>query len=136
MVGEFDAARERNPHYPPVVFVYQGTVDQAPLFFDRLDPDAVAIADPDAELYRAVGVERGGRREMFGLPSWQAGIRATLSGHRIGRKIGDPWTLPLVMAVVDGVVVWEHRGRHAGDHPDVDGIALVVADPVPGAGGP
>lgn len=136
MVGEFAAARERNLHYPPVIYVYQGTVDQAPMFFDHLDPDAVAVADPDAALYRAVGVERGGWSQMFGLRSWTAGIRATLGGHRIGRKIGDPWTLPLVMVVDDGVVVWEHRGRHAGDHPDVDAIARVVADPAPGTSTP
>lgn len=103
--------------------MYQGTVDQAPRFFDRLDPDAVAVADPEAELYRAVGVERGGWRAMFGLRSWAAGLRATLQGHRIGRKIGDPWTLPLVLAVDDDTVVWEHRGSHAGDHPDVDTLA-------------
>ena len=106
-----------------MVFVYQGTVDQAPRFFDRLDWAAVAVADPEAELYRAVGVERGGWRAMFGLRSWVAGIRATLQGHRIGRKIGDPWTLPLVLAIDGDTVVWEHRGTHAGDHPDVDALA-------------
>lgn len=104
------------------MFVYQGRVDQAPTFFDRLDPAAVAIADPDGDLYRAVGVERGGWRAMFGLRSWLAGIRATLQGHRIGRKIGDPWTLPVVLAIDGGAVVWEHRGTHAGDHPDLDAI--------------
>ncbi len=97
------------------------------MFFDRLDPDAVAIADPDAVLYRAFGVERGGWSAMFGLRSWVAGIRATLQRNRIGRKIGDPWTLPLVLAVVDRAIVWEHRGRHAGDHPDVEAIGELVA---------
>ncbi|MEM9562865.1 MAG: hypothetical protein AAGA93_09625 [Actinomycetota bacterium] len=115
------------------MFVYQGTVDQGPQFFGRLDPEAVAIADPDAELYRAVGVERGGWREMFGLRSWIAGIRATLQGHRIGRKIGDPWTLPLVLGIVDRAVVWEHRGTHAGDHPDVEAIPAALAAAAGGA---
>ncbi|MEM8923850.1 MAG: hypothetical protein AAGD35_10130 [Actinomycetota bacterium] len=109
------------------MFVYQGTEAQAPMFFDRLDPDAVAIADPDAELYRSFGVERGGWRAMFGLRSWLAGISATLGGHRIGRKIGDPWTLPLVLAVRGRHVIWEHRGTFAGDHPDVDAIPTLLA---------
>ncbi len=109
-----------------MVFVYQGTIDQAPQFFDRLDPEAVAVADPDGVLFRVAGVERGGWREMFGLRSWLAGIRATLGGHRIGRKIGDPWTLPLVLAVVGDRVVWEHRGTHAGDHPDLEAIARLT----------
>ena len=90
------------------------------MFFDPLDPDAVAIADPEAELYSALGVERGGWREMFGLASWRAGLRAVRRGHFINRKIGDPWTLPTVLAVAKHHVVWEFRGRHAGDHPDID----------------
>lgn len=109
------------------MFVYQGTEAQAPMFFDRLDPNAVAIADPDADLYRSFGVERGGWRAMFGVRSWLAGIGATLGGHRIGRKIGDPWTLPLVVAVENRRVIWEHRGTFAGDHPDVDDIPAQVA---------
>ena len=92
------------------------------MFFDRLDPDPIAVADPSAVLYRIFGVERGGWRAMFGPRSWWSGLRATLQGHRIGRKIGDPWTLPLVVAVADRTVVWEHRGTFAGDHPDVDAI--------------
>lgn len=110
-----------------MVYIYQGTEAQAPVFFDHLDPDAIAVADPDAELYRAFGVERGGWRAMFGLRSWLAGIRATIGGHRIGRKIGDPWTLPLVVAVSEGQVIWEHRGTFAGDHPDVDAIPAELA---------
>lgn len=91
------------------MFVYQGTVEQGPMFFDRLFPGAVALADPEGELYRAFDVERGG-------------MRATLQGHRIGRKVGDPWTLPTVFAVRNHTIIWEHRGEHAGDHPPVADI--------------
>ncbi len=105
------------------------------MFFDRLDRDAVAVADPDADLYRSAGVERGGWRAMFGLRSWVAGVRATLRGHRIGRKIGDPLTLPLVLGVVDRTIIWEHRGTHAGDHPDVDAIPAALAAATDGDAG-
>ncbi len=110
-----------------MVHVYQGTVSQAARFFSGLDPDAMVIADPAAELYRAFGVERGGWRAMFGARSWLAGIRAAIRGHRIGRKIGDPWTLPLVVVIEGRTVIWEHRGTFAGDHPDVDAIPRLVA---------
>jgi hypothetical protein len=109
-----------------VVFVHQGTVEQGPLFFDRLFPDALAIADPDGRLYEAFGVERGGLREMFGPAAFRCGVRAALDGHRIGRKIGDPWTLPTVLVIRDGSVVWEHRGEHAGDHPDVASLPALI----------
>ena len=89
------------------------------MFFDALDPDAVAIADPDGELYRDFSIERGGWREMFGLRAWRAGIRATMKGHMINRKIGDAWTLPTVFAVRAGRIVGEFRGEHAGDLPEI-----------------
>jgi hypothetical protein len=109
-----------------VVYVYQGTVDQGPMFFERLHPDAVAIADPDAELFERFGIERGGLRAMFGARAWRAGLRAVREGHMINRKIGDPWTMPTVVAVDDGHIVWEHRGDHPGDHPDVADIPRLV----------
>lgn len=92
------------------------------MFFDTLYPGAHAIADPEGELYQRFSIERGGWRQMFGLPAWLRGIQATLKGHRVNRKIGDPWTLPTILVVEDARIVWEFRGRHAGDHPDVVGL--------------
>lgn len=116
----------RDPEYPAVVFVYQGTVEQGPMFFERLFSDAVAIADPDGDLYREFEVERGGLKEMFGPQAWVCGLRATRQGHRIGRKVGDPWTLPTVFAIDRGNIVGEFRGEHAGDHPDLDELAAMI----------
>lgn len=106
--------------------MYQGTVEQGPMFFDHLDPDAVAIADPDADLFDLFDVERGGLGAMFGPASWRAGLRAVRRGHFVNRKIGDAWTLPTVLAVRNGRVVWEHRGEHAGDHPDLAAIPRLI----------
>lgn len=106
--------------------MYQGSAEQGPMFFDGLDPDATAIADPDGELYRAFEVERGGWREMFGLRSWLAGLRATRKGHLINRKIGDAWTLPTVLVVRNEHVLAAFRGGHAGDHPDVEQLLATV----------
>jgi len=96
------------------------------MFFDRLFPGAVAIADPDGELYRRFDVERGGVLAMFGPASWSCGITAFRQGHRVGRKIGDAWTMPTIFAVRDHRIVWEHRGGHPGDHPDVARLADLV----------
>lgn len=122
LVDDFAAAVAADPAYPDVVFVYQGTVEQGPMFFGSLFPGARALADPEGRLYAAFGVERGGFREMFGLRSWRCGLQAARQGHFINRKVGDPWTLPTVLVVRDGAVVWTHRGEHAGDHPDVAAI--------------
>ncbi|MEM9464429.1 MAG: hypothetical protein AAGA90_03605 [Actinomycetota bacterium] len=88
----------------------------------------IAIDDADGDLYRALTVRRGGLRAMFGLRAWVRGVVAFVRGHRIGRKVGDGWTLPTVIAVEDGSVVWRHDGEHAGDHPDVGDIPLAMRD--------
>lgn len=110
--------------------MYQGSVEQGPMFFDDLVDDVEAIADPDAELFELLGVERGGMREMFGMRAWLRGVQALSKGHLVNRKIGDPWTLPTVFAVEAHTIVWVHRGEHAGDHPDVRALpALIGAAP-------
>lgn len=123
-----------------LVFVYQGSAEQGEAWFAGLADDGseAAVADPDTGIQRALGVARGGMAAMFGPGAVACGIRAVRKGHRIGRKVGDPWTLPLVSLVErsggrpvpDGTVapvhvsvVWEHRGRHAGD--DVDPAELL-----------
>ncbi len=109
-----------------MVYAYQGTVADGPKFFDHLDAEARAIADPSGDLYAAFAVARGGWREMFGVRAWRAGLAATLAGHRINRKVGDPWTLPSMFAIDGDRVIWEFRGEHAGDHPDVASIPAML----------
>lgn len=104
---------------PRIVLVHQYEAEVGDAVIDELWPGAERIADPGRRLYEAAGVERGGVREMFGARSWARGVRAALKGNGIGRKRGaDGWTLPTVIRLHDGEVVGEHRGRHAGDHPD------------------
>ena len=115
-----------DPGFPRVLFVYQGSVDQGPMFFDEYLDEVEAIADPDGALYRTFDVRRGGVREMFGLRAWIRGLGAVAKGHFVNRKIGDPWTLPTILAVHRRQIVWEHRGTHPGDHPDVKAIPSLL----------
>ncbi len=111
-----------DPSFPSPIFVFMGTPDEGKAFLDTHWPGAQGIADPDKTLYEAFSVPRGGWREMFGLGSWLAGIRATLKGKWIGRRHGDPWTLPLFVVLDGSAISWRHVGAHAGDHPSVDSI--------------
>jgi len=86
-------------------------------FLDSLWPGAAGIADPDKRLYQDFQVGRGGVSEMFGPSSVACGIRATAKGNFIGRKQGDPWTLPTFVLVDGDQILWRHDGSHAGDHP-------------------
>lgn len=114
--------------YPEVIFVYQGDPADGPAWFGPLHPGARAIADAPKRFFDAFGVERGGVREMFGPRSVACGLRAVRKGHVIGRKVGDPWTLPLVVGVRDRQVVWEYRGRYAGDGPDPAAIPALLEE--------
>lgn len=108
---------------PRTVFVHQGEVAEGDAFFGRLWPEAAAISDPGGVLYRAFGVERGNLGQMFGPSSFACALRAAAKGNGVGRKVGDAWTLPAVVLIAeDGVVLWEHHGRHAGDHDVWDRI--------------
>jgi hypothetical protein len=91
--------------------------DDGAAFLGSLWPEAEGIADPRKALYDAFDVERGGAAEMFGPGAIACGVRATMKGNLIGRKQGDPWTLPAFVLVDGDRVIWRHDGSHAGDHP-------------------
>ena len=119
-----------DPTFPPVIHVFMGDPEQGEAFLDAHTParwrgTARGIADPDQVLYRAFAVPRGGWREMFGLRTWIAGLRATSRGKLIGAKVGDGWTLPAWVVIDGDRVTWRWVGTHAGDRPDVAGIPRV-----------
>jgi hypothetical protein len=122
IVADVRQISEQNPHYPRVIFFYQGTVEQGEDFFRRLWPDARAIADQSKTFYDGFEVSRGGMQEMFGAEVWACGVRAAMKGHFIGQKVGDPWTMPTSYLVQGRDTLWYHEGVHAGDHPDFDRI--------------
>lgn len=111
-----------DPNYPRVIFIHQGTPARGAELFDALIDDVEALADVDGRLYELFDVRRGTMREMFGLRAWIRGLQAFSKGHFIGRKVGDPWTLPTTIAIANQHIVGEHRGAHAGDHPDVQAL--------------
>ena len=105
--------------YPPILFFYQGSVEDGKAFFDRLWPEARAVSDFPRDFYNAMNIQRGGLKEMFGAQVWACGVRATLKGQRIGAPVGDPWVMPgLFLVEQNGTVLWQHDFAHAGDHPD------------------
>ena len=120
-------ASESDPAFPPVLFVHPGTAEQGVPFFERLDPEARTVADPQGAIARDFGLRRGGLRELFGPSVWACGLRATRKGHGIGRPTGDVRMMPGMFLVHEGRILWEHRPRHAGDHPDFARLPAVLA---------
>lgn len=119
MVKDLREQAEQVSAYPEVVFFYQGSIEQGRAFFKNLWPEARAAADLPRYFYEKFGLERGGVREMFAPEVWACGFRAARKGHFVGAPVGDPWQMPGMFLIQDSQVIWRHKFRHAGDHPDL-----------------
>jgi hypothetical protein len=120
---------ESKPSFPATVLVFQEGVEQGREFFARFWPRARAISDPERSLYRAFGVESGTVAQLFHPGVLVAGLKSTLGGTLPGIPTADVRQMPGWVLVRRGAVVWQHRPRHAGDHPDLDWLAEGVAPP-------
>jgi len=111
-----------DPDYPPILFFHQGSLADGRTFFDQMWPEARAVSDSSKKFYSAFGLKQGGLQEMLGPRVFARGLRSTIKGNFIGRPIGDPWLMPGVFLIHEERIVWQHRYRHAGDHPDFSRI--------------
>lgn len=59
-------------------------------------------------------------RSMLSPTLWGRGLQALSKGHFVGRPVGDPLRMPgLFLVDRAGTLLWGHRSKHAGDHPDL-----------------
>ena len=138
-VADLRALAERSPEFPPVLFFFQGSTTEGRAFLRRYWPTARAVSDPGLDFYAAFGIDRGGLLRMFGPGVWTARSRARSKGHANGERRGDIFRMPGVFLVEGERILWAHRFRHAGDHPDFARIPeLARSAPAGGgqAGGP
>ena len=119
MVAELRQVVAKDPDYPEILVFVQGSVEQSRLFFAERWPEARAIADPRRRFYNAFGIRRGSLTQLVASPGViLAGARAMAKGNIQGQTVGDTAQMPGLMLVQEGCIVWQHRFRHAGDHPD------------------
>jgi peroxiredoxin len=105
-----------------VVIIGNGTLEQARHFFSerRLPRAGVdVVTDPRRESYAAAGLERGMLR-TFNARSAAAYGAARGQGHRVTGLLGDLTQLGgLFVIQPPATLVYAHRSRFAGDHPDM-----------------
>lgn len=89
------------------------------------------LVDEDGGLFQAFGLGPGSMGALFNLRTASRGAFAVLQGHRLRRPRTDPRVLGGAF-VLDrvGRVTWQHRAKHAADHPRLDELAeaLVAAE--------
>lgn len=123
MVADLRQVAAENPAYPPMLFVFQGSVAQGKRYFSERWPEVRAIADPRRRLYGAFGIRRGSVNKVLGFGAIRASAQAALGGHSPRVPIGDPWLMPGMFVIHDTAVVWQHCFKHIGDHPDYEALA-------------
>lgn len=128
LIADLRDLSEKHSELPKILFFYQGTVSDGRDFFASLWREAKAIADLPKVFYNGFGLERGGVKEMFGAEVWACGVRAALKGHFIGAPVGDPWTMPGIFLAHQQQIVWQHRFKHAGDHPTLENLARELSN--------
>jgi hypothetical protein len=80
---------QRGDDYPPILFFYQGTVEEGAAFFGRVWREARAASDIENVFYYAFGLERGTVTQFASAEVVACGLRAIAKGNFQGRSTGD-----------------------------------------------
>ncbi len=107
-----------------VALVTQGTPAETLEFCRRHAPGQLCLADPQRQVYRAYGVERGGLRQTFLSPRvWLANWRARKKGYRV--ELPPPGQDAMQMAALfvigtDGRIRLPYYYDDIADHPPLE----------------
>jgi hypothetical protein len=109
-----------------MVFVHRSTIEDAEPFFAARAPDARAIADPEGALFAAFALQSGTLLQILGPTALWRGLRALLKGNSIGKPAGNERQMPGAFLVHGRKVLWQHRARHAADHPNLADVTSAM----------
>jgi hypothetical protein len=106
-----------------ILAVSMGTPVDLTEFLDEHHLPFELLCDPSAEAYRAYGLSRGNAYQVAMAPQVVAsGIKAASEGHFIRPTVGDAMQLPGAFVVVEGRIVYAHRGRLSSDLAPIDDL--------------
>ena len=111
-----------------VVAVFQYRADPTYHFCRKRDVPFDCLGDPEREGYHAVGLERGGVREVVGPQLVTGFLRAARHGAFVGNpKGGDVNQRPGTFVVgTDGRVVLAHYNKDSSDNPPIAEVLAAV----------
>jgi peroxiredoxin len=115
-----------------VVLVGCGTPEQAAKFARAkgIPREGVELfCDPGREAYDSAALERGWAKTFFDTGAHRAYAGARKEGHHITGVAGDIAQLGGVFVIAPpSRMLYEHRSRFAGDHPDADAIVEALRE--------
>lgn len=112
-----------------LVAVVPGTPEQARRLRDERSLHWLLLCDPSWETHRRLGLRRASVRETWLAPAvWRSYLRLALHGRLPRRPEQDVRLLGADLVLGrDGVVCFEHRGRHPADYASPRALAAAVA---------
>lgn len=110
-----------------VVAVFQYRGEPTRNFCRRRGVSFNCLGDPERELYHAVGLERGGPREVIGPQLAKGFLRAARHGALPGVPKGDVNQRPGTFVLDrEGNVAFAHYNRDSADNVDTSELLRVV----------
>jgi len=105
-----------------LVYVGNGSPDQAQAFVEEHGLEGPVYTDPSRAIHKALGFERGLGSNLH--PASAAfGVKAYLQGFRQEFVAGDPAQQGGVLVIdAAGEVALLYRSKVAGDHPSLDTV--------------
>lgn len=107
-----------------IVFVHMGEDEKTRYLFERYRlEDIPRISDPEAALYRTLGLERTSFLKVYGPGMWRYTVQSILlDGHGMGQIVGDRFQMPGAFLINRSAVVSGFRHKRISDHPDYMGM--------------
>jgi hypothetical protein len=116
-LAEIQSSDASDPSFPSTLYVHLGTKEQGDAFFEGTAPEARAVADPKRFYYKALGVPSASPLQLLDPRVWACGIRATRSGHKPSKPVGDPLIMPGLFLVEGNHVTWKFIPEYMGGLP-------------------
>jgi len=106
---------------PVFVHMSQDPQEVLNLFSQYHLEDCAHISDPQKDLYRAFGLQRGSLAQIIGPKVlWRGFVAAILEGHGFGAPKQDPFQLPGVFLVHQGRILRDFRHEYSSDRPSYE----------------
>ena len=81
--------------------------------------DVPRVSDPEAKLYKAFRLKRGGLLQVMGPSVWVRGFDSFIkSGHPVGLPIGDTLQMPGVFLIQGGQILQSYLHQTSADRPN------------------
>jgi peroxiredoxin len=110
-----------------VVCVFQYRAGPTRNFCRQRKVELECLGDPDREGYHAVGLERGGAKELYSPRVGLRALAAARKGAVAGKPEGDTRQMPGTFVVGrDGRVLYAHYNRDQADNPDTEEVLEAV----------